>query len=236
MTITITPDVTAISRSTIISFSSDAGAITAIILNAAIGTIIAWNSSSGFLTGYTGTEDGPKENITISKVGGWDTSLTSVLATGPTSSRVYTVVVPTSLTVLTPTLIRLTLTDEVVVDDAYYDPANYYLTTPTGVGPEILGVLLSNSPTTPYILLTTNTMVEGTTYTLNFSDLSLRTGLELSIIGDFIARPTKLSSLLRSIPSHYDTRSSSNLFGFLAAIGVSDDIIGGSRNDSINFD
>ena len=237
MTITITPDVTSISRSTVISLSSDAGAIT--VINGTFGSqtsVVMWTNGGGFMAGFAGTQDGPKENITISKIAGWDANFTNVFASAPVVNRQYIVVVPTDITVLSKTLMRTILSEAVVVDAAYLDPSNYSLTTTTGAGPDIVGVLPHDDTASLSIVLVTNAMIEGTTYTLSFSGLSLRTGLELSIVGDFIARPTKLDSLLRSIPNHYDTRSGSNLHVFLTAVGISDDLIGGSLNDSITFD
>lgn len=140
------------------------------------------------------------------------------------------------INILSKTLVSLTLVEQVVVNDAYYDPANYVLTGPDGPGPAVVSILRQNNSSTYEIILVTNTLPEGVTYTLSFSGLSLRSGVEPIGSGDFETRSTKLDSILRSIPNHYDTRSSSNLHALLAAIGASDDLIGGSRSDSITFD
>ena len=142
----------------------------------------------------------------------------------------------TDVNILASNVIRVDLAAQVVVDDAYYDIANYSLTTATGDGPAVVRILQTNPSSTDTIYVITNTMEPGFQYTLNISGLNSRDGTpNYTASGDFVTRVTKLDSILRSIPNHYDTRTDSNLFAFLAAVGASDDIIGGSRSDSITF-
>lgn len=131
------------------------------------------------------------------------------------------------------TLVRVLFDDEVVADSAYYSASSYSMSG----GLEVVGVLNTNQNTSLDVIIVTRGMIVGTTYTVTIDGLHARDGSEATgVSGDFIARSTKLDSILRSIPAHYDKRNVSNIHAILSAISSSDDLIGGSRSDSITFD
>ena len=146
----------------------------------------------------------------------------------------------TDINVYSSTLVNIELSDEVLVDDAYYDITNYTLSD----GLTVTKVLELNDEVSASlnIILVTAPMIMGTQYTVTIDGIRDKTykatiadGVASGLTGDFQARVTKLDSILRSIPSHYDKRNTSLIHAIMTAISVSDDIIGGSRNDSITF-
>lgn len=142
----------------------------------------------------------------------------------------------TDINIISKRLVRITFDDEVVVDDSYNDPTNYAISVVNGSGPvEIVGVLPTNQNASLDVILITQPMTETTKYAISFTQLFSRSGVSFSLIGNFIARETKTDSILRSIPQHYDKRPISNLSAILTAISISDDLIGGSRKDNIDF-
>lgn len=143
--------------------------------------------------------------------------------------------VPVSdINVFTRRTIRVEFTDEVVVDSRYYDVSNYTLSVVDGEGPvEVVSVLPTNESATLELILVTQPMTVGTTYSLVIDELANREGATFGVTGAFIYRDTKSDSALRSIPKHIDKRPTSLVATLLTAIGVQDDIIGGSRSDTL---
>lgn len=141
--------------------------------------------------------------------------------------------------VLSRRLIRLELQDEVVINDDYFDTSNYAVNVFSGVGPvEIVRIIpfQNGSKVTREIIIETQPMTYGTTYEVNITSATNRAGQSLSVSGlKFDSRYTKGDSILRSIPKHYDKRSTSNLAWVMLAIGRQDDLIGGSRDDDFTF-
>lgn len=142
--------------------------------------------------------------------------------------------------VLSRRLIRVELQDEVVINDDYFDTSNYAVNVVSGSGEiEITKILpfQDGSTVSRYIIIETQPMTLGTTYSVNIVDAKQRDGTLLSYnAAKFDARFTKGDSILRSMPKHYDKRSVSNIAGVLLAIGRQDDLIGGSRDDDYTFD
>jgi hypothetical protein len=79
-------------------------------------------------------------------------------------------------------------------------------------------------------------MTAGSTYQLEIEELANREGSTFGVFGQYIYRDTKSDSGLRSIPKHFDKRPSSLIATMTTAIGVSDDAIGGSRNDTLTVE
>jgi hypothetical protein len=140
-------------------------------------------------------------------------------------------------------LVRILFDDEFVTDVGYNDPTNYTISVASGTGPvEVLSVLPTNKNAALEVVLVTQPMTAGTVYTLDVGLLTSRaynsgtgTGYTYSFSGLFEARYTKLDSSLRSIPKHFDKRPESILHTLLTATSISDDLIGGSRSDSITY-
>jgi len=133
-------------------------------------------------------------------------------------------------------LVRILFDDEVIVNDTYNDPSNYSISVVDGSGPvEVVGVLPTNETTSLEVILITQPMTPGTKYSISITELSNRSGITFSVLGLYYARDTKVDSILRSIPSHFDKRPTSILASILTAIAINDDIIGGSRNDAITY-
>lgn len=141
--------------------------------------------------------------------------------------------------VLSRRLIRVELQDEVVINDDYFDTSNYAVSVVSGSGPvEITRILpfTDGSKVSRYIIIETQPMTYGTTYSVELVSVTNRAGVSLSATPKkFDARYTKGDSILRSIPKHYDKRPTSNLAGVMLAIGRQDDLIGGSRDDDYTF-
>lgn len=143
--------------------------------------------------------------------------------------------VPVSdIDVYTSRSVRAIFTDEVVTDSRYYDVNNYTLTLIEGSGPvEIVSILPTNETSTLELVLVTQPMTAGSTYQLAIEELANREGSTFGVFGQYIYRDTKSDSGLRSIPKHFDKRPTSLIATMTTAIGVSDDLIGGSRNDTL---
>lgn len=141
---------------------------------------------------------------------------------------------------LTRRLIRVELADEVVVNADYFDTSNYDVSVLSGTGEvEVIRILpfRDDSKVTTSIVIETQPLTLGTTYAVSIINARGRNGITLEYSSAKLdARYTKGDSILRSMPKHYDTRSTSNIAGVLLAIGRQDDLIGGSRDDDYTFD
>ncbi len=129
----------------------------------------------------------------------------------------------------------LTLSAFVVVDSAFFDINNYSVSVVSGSGPVSIREVFTpknNITTTDQIIVSVDKPTIGTHYQLHVGDLHGLTGALVGGSGDFIARRTKTQSLVDSLPHHYDTRYASVIRQILTAVGISDDLIGGSRSDS----
>lgn len=140
----------------------------------------------------------------------------------------------TDINVYTRRTVHVQFTDEVVTDSAYYDPNNYTISLVAGEGPvEVLSVLPTNETTTLGLIIVTQPMTNGSTYNLSITNITNREGTNSSLSGDFIYRDTKSDSALRSVPKHFDRRATSIVATLVTAISIADDVIGGSRDDTL---
>jgi hypothetical protein len=121
----------------------------------------------------------------------------------------------------------------VVVDAKFTDLTNYDIVVVSGTGDIAIRSVLAptDSRVTNKIILRVDKPTEGTHYRVSVTGLSGRDGAVVGGSSDFIGRRTKGGDMIRSMPSHYDTRVGSILGAVLTAIGIEDDIIGGSRSD-----
>lgn len=163
-----------------------------------------------------------------------------ILLDSSSSSPTPTALDIVDVDVLSRRLIRVELQDEVVINDDYFDTSNYAISVVEGTGEVAITKILpfqDGSKVSRFIIIETQPMTYGTTYSVSITDAVDRSGETLlPASATFDARYSKGDSILRSMPKHYDTRSTSNLAGVLLAIGRQDDLIGGSRDDDYTFD
>lgn len=142
----------------------------------------------------------------------------------------------TSIDIQSRNSILVRFPDDVVINDSYMNPANYSVTLTQGVGQvTVRRVLRPKGTTAQSIVLVTDVMTKGSTYEVRATGLNNRVGISATADGFIVARDTKTDSVLRSFPKHYDKTNQSNLFGALAAISASDDVIGGARSDDFLY-
>jgi hypothetical protein len=119
------------------------------------------------------------------------------------------------------------------VDSNYYDTSNYEVVVEDTLSPiRVLEVLSTTEKATTRILLLTDYMTPGVTYSVSMSGVLDRNGLPWFAIGNFTARVTKADSMIRSFPQHFDKGADSLLSNILLAIATQDELIGGSRWDT----
>ena len=137
-------------------------------------------------------------------------------------------------------VVKIILEDEIVVDSAYLDPANYSIqpVTPGDIVPRVRAVIAPNAKVTTTILLHIDKPTEGGEYYLEADNLHDRNGNTIAVeqadLVTFVARFTKTDSMLRSLPDHFDPRPAESLIrNLLTAITMSDDLIGGSKDEPL---
>jgi len=159
-------------------------------------------------------------------------------------SLYFTVEELPAVDILAHDTIIITFEQPVVIDSAFFDVTNYDIGIVEGVGliqvKEILSPIADAATleggrplTTTYVILHTEPPTAGTHYRLTATGLTGTTGGTVAGSSEFIGRRTKTQSLIQSMPAHYDTRPPSVIRNILTAIGISDEIIGGSRSDRI---
>lgn len=154
-----------------------------------------------------------------------------------------------SVRFITPTLLRVHLTTEVVVNSFYEDPDNYQIRlhtpTPGGISevpPEVTKVTLrvirvlplhNGEVVSDFIYLETEPHTIGLNYELKFLSLTTLDGMVGGMFSytPYAARVTKTMAALKSLPAHFDKRADSLLLNIVAAISMQDDTQGGSRSD-----
>ena len=148
-------------------------------------------------------------------------------------------------------LIKLNLGFSARVDATYLNPANYQI-TPYNISPiaaisvaveEVIAVNnygknviaspVNAAVAASVVFLRTTRHAPGANYEVTFTELHTTNG---SIITQdtavpYQARITKVDSILKSAPAHFDRRTSSIIRNILSAIGVQDDQIGGSKKE-----
>lgn len=131
-------------------------------------------------------------------------------------------------------IVLMTFEKEAVVDSKFSNPNTYTVTRVSSEGQDVAirGVIVpKNSRTTKEVALVLDKPTHGAHYRITASNLNGRDGNPVGGSGDFIGRRTKTEDMIRVISSHYNTAPDSVIRQVLTAIGVQDDIIGGSRND-----
>jgi|688.fasta_scaffold02732_19 hypothetical protein len=146
-----------------------------------------------------------------------------------------------SATFIAEDLIRLDLSAQARVDSEYLDVNNYSIalrsdTPKPGDEVRVLEVLPptdANVVTTQYVYLLTTRHTLGAYYAVTLSGALVDSaGTQVYLPpASYAARVTKTMQVLKSIPSHFDTRNTSILRNLLTAISLQDDQIGGSRKD-----
>jgi hypothetical protein len=149
---------------------------------------------------------------------------------------------------LTENTIIMELSSMVVVDSNLFDVTNYLVEVIDGAGDiairKIVNVMdparthqqqTQHTTLIPIQFLTTDSIIihvdkptKGTTYRITATNLTSTDGSLVSGIGDFIGYRTKIETLRRSIPNHFDKKPESILSSLLIAIGREDDFIGGT--------
>lgn len=151
-----------------------------------------------------------------------------------------------NVTVLDENKLLITFTNPVVIDDNLLDINNYTIEfadnpgftdiLPRSVAVGSLDTVPNNTNlervTTTQIELVTDYHTQGQAYRITVSNLVASSGgnVPTSTL-DATARFTKVDSILRSLPPHFNHSQSGILRSFLVAIGLEDDRIGGSLNE-----
>lgn len=135
---------------------------------------------------------------------------------------------------ITADVVRIRLESPVVVDDAYRDPTNYTLTVVSGPGQELAvrSVLPIQTNIASDIILVIDKIDKGTIYAISIGSAVISTtGQSVAASTEFTGRSTKTENMVRGLPAHFNTAPDSVICCLLAAIGISDDLIGGSLDD-----
>lgn len=145
------------------------------------------------------------------------------------------------INIITPTLVKITYTTEMVLNPAYFDVLNYHVvvenTLDTDASPRrVLQLYKVNSEEKTLVsnitMLVTDPLTEGSRYTFTVEGLTSRGGVELSStpISRTMVR-TKTQTVFRSLPDHFDKRPTSKIAAILTAISMSDGLIGDSKRE-----
>ncbi len=139
--------------------------------------------------------------------------------------------------VLAHNLILLRFDADLVVDSAYLDPTNYAVEVVDGSGPvAVRRVLRVNDLVSEEVILVTDRMTLGTTYRVYTSaSISARNGSPATTTGLITSRDTKVDSILRSLPKHFDKTPESTIASLLTAVARQDELIGGGRSDLFEY-
>jgi hypothetical protein len=134
--------------------------------------------------------------------------------------------------VLSSNVIRVRFSSTIVVDSEYLDETNYVVEDENGTALTVRRILDVSSSTATDAVVVMNHPVEGMTYTVVVSNIRNTSGFFLSESGKFIARRSKLTNMLASLPRHYNKSPESVIYSILSAFALEDDLIGGSRDDT----
>ncbi len=130
--------------------------------------------------------------------------------------------------------VRVRLEAPIVVDDEYNDRDNYTITIVEGGSGTVTvrSVLPTNEDITTEVILIMDRLVGGLTYEVSLGT-NLKSADGQSVVGTarFVGRKTKTENMLKGLPRHFNTSSTSTIRQILTAIGVSDDLIGGSLDE-----
>ncbi len=128
--------------------------------------------------------------------------------------------------------LRVTLSEQVIVDAVYRSPDSYSVSIVEGEGPvSVRRVLVPRSDVLAIneIVLVLDKPTEGTHYRVSVLGLNGRDGAKVGGVGEFIASRTKVGNMIRAMPLHFDRRPESVIVAILTAIGQSDETIGGDQ-------
>jgi len=167
-----------------------------------------------------------------------------VYGTGSTYGSAPSTALFSELYMLSETVIEITFSTPIMINDALKDTSNYQIEFFGNAGSTDVEVkrILAGPPEgspnelkyTSSIYLVTSVHTKGQKYKITISGLTSTLGGVLSStdLHDTGTR-TKVDEILSSIPSHYDKRPESTIRSILTAIGKQDDLIGGSRREEI---
>jgi hypothetical protein len=133
--------------------------------------------------------------------------------------------------------IRIIFDAEIVRDARLSEPGAYDIVIVSGTGDSVSvrEVLVpQDSMTTTEVILVVDKPTHGTHYRVTATSLNGRDGGLVGGTSDFIGRRTKAEDMIRAMPTHYNTQADSVLRQVLTAIGIQDEIIGGSRDDTFS--
>lgn len=150
----------------------------------------------------------------------------------------------TEVEIITPTLVKFTLSASAVVDANYFDVANYSVVlkdqSTTDARPKrVLQPYRENSEeeaqTASYIYLVTEPLTIGSVYTFQITGGVQGSDkiLVASFGDDRTARRTKAQNAINALPPHFDRRATSRIANLITAIAISDDRIGGSERERV---
>ena len=131
-------------------------------------------------------------------------------------------------------LLTVFFTVEVVVNSTYLDTATYSIVRQTaGDDITVRSVLLPENDikVINHVQLEVSQHSVGTRYELTATDMTTTGGAVTSTSGEFLSTRTKTDVMMASVPRHFNANTASTVRGVIEAIGVMDDLIGGSRND-----
>ncbi len=132
-------------------------------------------------------------------------------------------------------ILRILLEQPVVVNAAYSDPANYTITVIAGSGQEIAvrSVLSVQADTAEEVLLVIDKVDQGTTYSVTVGAAVVSvTGQNVVGTSQFVGRRTKTENMVRGLPAHFNKQPDALICSLLSAIGLSDELIGGSLDEA----
>lgn len=140
-----------------------------------------------------------------------------------------------SVTLLTNNVVRFELDSLfIVVDNEYKNVENYQITPDGSTATLRIRKVLApkNDLVVNFVDVLVDPPVEGVIYLAQVQNLRYRAGGTLSAGGYFKARNTKASLAQKSLPGHFSKDPEHNIAALVSAIGISDDLIGGSRDDT----
>lgn len=132
-------------------------------------------------------------------------------------------------------VVRLVFPFELVINTAYRDPGSYSVSVEKGSGSIAVREAIppTDGLTASEVILYLDRPTKGTQYRVDITGLLRRNGDAVTAFGRFQGRRTKLETMLRGVPQHWDKRPKSVMRNVLAAISIEDDRIGGNQDDRL---
>lgn len=141
------------------------------------------------------------------------------------------------IVVIAHDIIRVVFNMNMKSDAAMALKTNYIVDESGGNGIPVVvrGVLVPRGTTVDTIELVVSDFTVGEKYYVIANNLVTPAGVSISEFNaaPFIGRRTKVDSMMESMPALYNLNPGSDLRGLFNAIGMADDLIGGSRNDRL---